>query len=207
LFGSQAYLQAPLTFDRDTVGSYLADAMVGIAGRETAIGDAIGLAVKRLREAPEGRAVLVLLTDGANTAGAVSPRKAADLAAEAGLRIHTIGVGAQSMQVRGLLGRRTINPSADLDEATLKYIADTTGGRYFRAYDREGLEEVYRRLDALEPAGGSSRVVRPTTELYPWPLGVALLMSFGLALGATGPSLPRRRPSTLQDSDAHGQPG
>ena len=127
LFGSQAYLQAPLTFDHVTLRHFLEEAVIGVAGRETAIGDAIGLAVKRLREAPGGEAVLVLLTDGQNTAGAVSPRQAAKLAAQTGLRIHTIGIGAEQMRVRGLLGTRRVNPSANLDETTLKAIAGATG--------------------------------------------------------------------------------
>ncbi len=184
LFGSQAYLQAPLTFDRTTVRHLLDQAMIGIAGRETAIGDAIGLAIKRLRQAPEGMAVLILLTDGANTAGRVPPRQAADLAAQAGLKIYTIGIGAERMRVRGLFGSRTVNPSADLDEEMLTYIADTTGGHYFRARDLEALQAVYRQIDTLEPAAGGSRVVRPITSLYPWPLGAALLLSMIFALAA-----------------------
>lgn len=183
LFGRQAYLQAPLTFDHVTVRHFLNEAVIGVAGRETAIGDAIGLGVKRLREAPGGEAVLILLTDGQNTAGAVSPRQAAELAAQTGLRIHTIGIGAERMRVRGLLGTRLVNPSADLDEATLKAIAEATGGRYFRARSREDLEAVYDRLDELEPVADESHVVRPVTALYPWPLGVALLLSLLLAVG------------------------
>ena len=181
LFGSQAYLQAPLTFDHVTVRHFLNEAVIGVAGRETAIGDAIGLGVKRLREAPGGEAVLILLTDGQNTAGAVSPRQAAELAAQTGLRIHTIGIGAEQMRVRGLLGARLVNPSADLDEATLRAIAEATGGRYFRARSREDLEDVYARLDELEPVAGDSDIVRPVTALYPWPLGMALLLSLLLA--------------------------
>jgi Ca-activated chloride channel family protein len=181
LFGTQAYLQAPLTFDHVTLRHFLEEAVIGVAGRETAIGDAIGLAVKRLREAPGGEAVLVLLTDGQNTAGVVSPRQAAKLAAQTGLRIHTIGIGAEQMQVRGLLGMRRVNPSADLDETTLRAIAEATGGRYFRARNRDDLMEVYSRLDELEPVTGDSHAVRPVTELYPWPLGFALLLSLLLA--------------------------
>jgi Ca-activated chloride channel family protein len=181
LFGTQAYLQAPLTFDHVTLRHFLDEAVIGVAGRETAIGDAIGLAVKRLREAPGGEAVLILLTDGQNTAGAVSPPQAAGLAAQTGMRIHTIGIGAERMQVRGLLGTRLVNPSADLDEATLKAIADATGGRYFRARNREDLRDVYAKLDELEPVAGDSHVVRPVTALYPWPLGLALLFSLLLA--------------------------
>lgn len=191
LFGSQAYLQSPLSFDRVTVKTLLDQAMIGIAGRETAIGDAIGLAVKRLRHAPEGRAVLILLTDGANTAGEVPPRQAAELAAQAGLRVYTIGVGADRMRVRGLFGSQTVNPSSGLDESTLRAIAETTGGSYFRARDREGLTEIYQRLDQLEPVEEGSREVHPVTSLYPWPLGAALLITLIWGLVALSPPLKR----------------
>ncbi len=182
IFGSHAYLQAPLTFDRTTVDALLAEAEIGIAGKETAIGDAIGLAVKRLRSLPEGKAALVLLTDGANTAGQVPPRQAADLAALAGLKIYTIGVGADRIRVRGLLSSRMVNPSADLDEETLQYIASATGGKYFRAKDAEGLVDVYRRIDAMEPLEGDSQTVRPVTALFMWPLGAAFLLSWATAV-------------------------
>ena len=181
LFGTQAYLQSPLTFDHVTVRHFLDEAVIGVAGRETAIGDAIGLAVKRLRAAPGGEAVLVLLTDGRNTAGTVPPRQAAQLAAQSGLRIYTIGVGAGQMRVQGLLGTHLVNPSADLDEATLKAIATATGGQYFRARNRDDLEAVYARLDELEPVAGKNRVVRPVSEFYPWPLAAALVLTLLLA--------------------------
>jgi Ca-activated chloride channel family protein len=184
LFGTRAYLQSPLSFDHITVRHFLDEAVIGVAGRETAIGDAIGLAVKRLREAPGGESVLILLTDGQNTAGAVAPRQAAELAAQSGLRIYTIGIGAEQMQVRGLLGTRLVNPAADLDEATLKAIAAATGGLYFRARSREDLAAVYARLDELEPVAGRERIVRPVTALFPWPLGMALALSLLLALTA-----------------------
>ena len=138
LFGSNAYLQVPLTFDLATVERLLREAPVGIAGGKTAIGDAIGLAVKRLRERPDESRVLILLTDGANNIGEVEPLKAAELAADNDIRIHSIGVGSESLRVPGLfgiLGNRTVNPSADLDEATLQQIASATNGRYFRARD------------------------------------------------------------------------
>ncbi|MGD8589526.1 MAG: VWA domain-containing protein [Chromatiales bacterium] len=183
LFGSQAYLQAPLTFDRTTVNTLLEEAVIGIAGRETAIGDAIGMALKRLQES-EGETVLVLLTDGANTAGNVSPQKAAELAAQEGLRIHTIGVGGAPRAVRGLLGMQMVNPALDLDEETLQSIAQSTGGEYFRSTDRETLQEIYQRLDELEPVIRGSRVVRPVSELYVWPLGLGFVLSLLLALAS-----------------------
>ncbi len=178
LFGTYAYLQAPLTFDRVTVQTLLQEAEIGMAGPNTAIGDAIGLGIKRLKDVADGKAALVLLTDGANTAGVMPPRQAADLALQAGLRIYTVGVGAESMYVQGLLGSRKVNPSKDLDEETLQYIADTTGGQYFRARDKKDLEMIYRKLDQLEPLESGNRVVRPVKALYCWPLGTALLFSF-----------------------------
>ncbi len=174
LFGDQAYLQSPLTFDRKTVRTLLDEAVIGLAGEKTAIGDAIGLAVKRLRDNPEGQRVLILLSDGANTAGSVAPLQAADLAAKVGLKIYTIGIGADEMVIRDLLGSRKVNPSQDLDEPTMRGIADKTGGRYFRARDVRQLQEIYQLLDELEPIERDKRYYRPRTELYPWPLGAAL---------------------------------
>lgn len=177
LFGEKAYLQAPLTFDRKTVRTLLDESVIGLAGDKTAIGDAIGLAVKRLKDNPKDQRVLILLSDGANTAGSIAPLQAAELAAKAGLRIYTIGIGAEEMTIRDLLGSRTVNPSQDLDEPTMRGIAEKTGGRYFRARDVRELEGIYRLLDELEPIERDKRYYRPRTELYPWPLGAALLLS------------------------------
>lgn len=176
LFGEQAYLQTPLTFDRVTVKTLLDESAIGLAGQSTAIGDAIGLAVKRLRHQDEKSRVLVLLTDGANTAGAVQPLEAADLAAREGLKIYTIGIGADEMIVRSFFGARKINPSTDLDEKTLKAIADKTGGRYFRARDTKELEKIYDLLDKLEPVEKDVQRFRPQTALFYWPLAAALFL-------------------------------
>ncbi len=181
LFGRQAYIQAPLTFDRKTVKTLLFESAIGLAGKETAIGNAIGLAVKRLRDGNTESRVLVLLTDGANTAGEIEPVKAAELAADEGLKIYTIGIGADEMIIRSFFGSRRVNPSADLDEKTLQGIAETTGGRYFRARDTTELEKIYRAIDQLEPVEKDSQTFRPTTELYFWPLGAALMVATGLA--------------------------
>ncbi len=183
LFGRQAYLQVPLTFDRRTVQVLLAESEIGLAGKETAIGDAIGLAVKRLSAREDGSdRVLVLLTDGANTAGEVSPDRAARLAADAGLRIHTIGIGADEMIVRSLLGTRRVNPSAELDEAALTRIATLTGGRYFRARDVDQLEEIYAEIDELEPVESDEAGFRPRKAVYVWPLACALMSAMLLIL-------------------------
>lgn len=182
LFGKRAYLQTPLTFDRATTRRLLDESAIGLAGKETAIGDAIGLAVKRLRDRPQDQRVLILLTDGANTAGEVAPLKAADLAAAERLRIYTIGVGADRMTVRSYFGgTRRINPSADLDEETLTRIAEKTGGRYFRARDTVGLAEIYALLDELEPVEQAQETYRPVRDLYVWPLALALLLGLTAA--------------------------
>ena len=177
LFGDKAYLQTPLSFDRETVRTLLNESAIGLAGKYTAIGDAIGLAVKRLRDKSVESRVVILLTDGANTAGEVTPLQAAELAAHEGLKIYTIGIGADRMMVRSLFGNQVVNPSRDLDEKTLTAIADATGGRYFRARNTRELNDIYRELDKLEPTEKEARVFRPTRALFPWPLGGALLIA------------------------------
>ncbi|WP_156303087.1 VWA domain-containing protein, partial [Methylogaea oryzae] len=179
LFGEKPYLQAPLTFDRKTVQTLLDESFIGMAGDATAIGDAIGLAVKRLKNNPAEQRVLILMTDGANTAGTVEPLKAAELAAGEGLKIYTVGVGADELIVRDFFGARRVNPSADLDETALKGIAEKTGGRYFRARDTQELEQIYALLDRLEPVQKDVQYFRPRSELYPWPAGLALLLAAG----------------------------
>ncbi len=185
LFGSQAYLQAPLTFDRQAVETLLDESQIGFAGEQTAIGDAIGLATKRLRKRPEASRVLILLTDGANTAGQVSPEKATEIATAEQIKIHTIGVGATEMEVSspfgGLFGRRTMNPSADLDEKMLQNIAEQTGGQYFRAYNTHELQQIYATLDQIEPIEQEAEVFNPVKSLYYWPLSVFLLFSLLIA--------------------------
>jgi Ca-activated chloride channel family protein len=197
LFGRQAYLQTPLTFDRETVKTLLYESVIGLAGKETAIGDAIGLAVKRLREVKSQESaersaektnkqlsdkILILLTDGANTAGEVEPVKAAQMAAELGLKIYTIGIGADEMLVRSFFGMRKVNPSTDLDEDSLKKIAQVTGGKYFRARDTQELEKIYQLLDELEPITKETQYFRPTSALFMWPLGLALALAAILVL-------------------------
>ncbi|HIB53859.1 MAG TPA: VWA domain-containing protein [Nitrospirales bacterium] len=183
LFGQKAYIQTPLTYDRETVRTLLMESAIGLAGRETAIGDAIGLAIKRLKKQSSSSRVLILLTDGANTAGEVKPRKAAELAAEQGLKIYTIGIGADEMVLSSLFGSRIVNPSADLDEETLMAIADRTGGRYFRAHNTQELEEIYSLLDTLEPVEHDVQMFRPRSALFYWPLGMALCLASVLVMG------------------------
>jgi Ca-activated chloride channel family protein len=185
LFGERAYLQVPLTLDRETVNVLLLEAFIGLAGEKTAIGDAITLAVRRVHEQKVnvGEQVLVLLTDGANTAGEVDPIKAAELAQQVGLRIYTIGIGAEQLEVASLIGgRRRINPSADLDEDTLTKIAGLTGGRYFRATDTASLQDIYKLVDELEPVEEPESGFRPVKSYYFVPLGVAVALVALLSL-------------------------
>jgi len=176
LFGENAYLQTPLTFDLTTVQYMLNETEIGLAGASrTAIGDGIGLSVKRLRERPEQNRVLILLTDGRNNSGELDPIEAAKLADHAGVKIYTIGVGADEVIRRSLLfGSTKFNPSAELDEKTLTQVAEITGGQYFRARSTEELKEIYAILDELEPVEDQPEVYRPIEELYYWPASIAL---------------------------------
>lgn len=175
LFGTKAYLQSPLSYDRKTIRILLNEAVTRLAGENTAIGDAIGLAVKRLKKQPQQNRVLVLLTDGANTAGSIEPLKAADLAASESIKIYTIGVGDDSVRVSGIFGMRL--RKSDLDESTLKAIASKTGGQFFRARDIAELQEIYQILDEIEPVTDENQSFRPITELYQWPLALAVILA------------------------------
>ncbi|WMJ70339.1 VWA domain-containing protein [Stenotrophomonas sp. 24(2023)] len=185
IFGDRAYTLTPLTADLASVRDQLRDSVVGLAGRETAIGDAIALAVKRLRTQPEGQRVLILLTDGVSNAGLLQPLRAAELARTEGVRIHTVAFGGDgAMRLFGL----QVQPDQDpVDEATLRRIADMTGGRFFRARDTDQLAGIYAELDRLEPTAARGPSLRPRIEWYAWPLAIALL------LGALAWLLPERR--------------
>lgn len=174
LFGSQAYLQAPLTFDLLTVKQLLTEAAVGLAGTETAIGDAIGLAVKQLRDRPQASRVLVLITDGMNNAGELTPEKAAELAANEQLKIHTIAIGSKQRIVQTAFGSAMSVYNGEIDEKALKAVAEKSGGNYFRAYDSRELADIYRHIDRLEKHEESGHTFRPIVEMYYWPLGIAL---------------------------------
>lgn len=179
LFGQRAYAVTPLTLDRNSVRDQLLDSVVGLAGQETAIGDAIALAVKRVGEredvaAKDGERVLILLTDGVNTAGAITPDRALALAKAAGIRVHTIGFGGLGGSV--FLGMQ-VPGGTQIDEATLRRVADGTGGRYFRARDTAELAGIYAELDRIEPTAEPGEVLQPRIERYVWPLAAALLLA------------------------------
>ena len=173
VFGTKAYVQAPPTFDLHAVADMITETFIGLAGEGTALGDAIALGVIRLRAMREAERVLVLLTDGSSTDGVMSVPDAARLARHHGVRVYAIGIGDPA---------RPLRRGEGLDEASLKRVAAQTGGRYFRAGDGEALGRIYRALDRFEPAVRTERRVRPTRELYRWPLGLALALALGALL-------------------------
>jgi Ca-activated chloride channel family protein len=168
LFGSRAYIQAPFTQDLTTIQSLLDQTEVGMAGKQTAIGDAIGLSIKAFDQSKAQQKMLILLTDGNDTASRVPPAHAADIAQQRGLAIYTIGVG---------------NPDAAgenrVDLETLRTVAATTGGAFFRAENGEDLERIYADIERLAPVKLQTETWRPKLPLHQWPLGAAVLL--GLA--------------------------
>lgn len=177
LFGTNAYLQTPLTFDLKTVKQLLHESAVGLAGNETDIGDAIGLAVKQMRESPSASKVLILLTDGNNNTGELTPKKAAEIAAHAQLKVHTVAIGSNEMMIQTFFGPQKINPSAEIDEKTLQEVAEKTGGQYFRAYNAAELVNIYDHINRLEVIERDFKTYRPIDELYFWPLLIALFIA------------------------------
>jgi Ca-activated chloride channel family protein len=188
LFADHAYLQAPLTLDRRSVATFLDDAQIGLVGKQTAIGEAIALAVKRFDKVDESNRVLILLTDGSNNAGNIDPEVAAQIAAKRNVTIYTIGVGAEMLERRTIFGKERINPSMDLDEEQLKKLASITKGRYFRARNSEELNSIYQEIDKLEPVSRDQLSYRPKSELFYWPLLMSLLISFLISLQQQWPN-------------------
>ena len=188
-FADDAYMQTPMTFDRETVQQMLDESVLGLVGKKTAIGDAIALAVKRFDQKQKSNRVLVLVTDGQNTAGKITPEQALEVAIAKKVTIYTIGIGADVMLERSLFGTRKVNPSSELDEKTLTNIAEQTGGQYFRARDSESMAEIYRLLDQLEPIEQEQQQMRPLTALFYWPLSLALLLAFSYLLWLSRPKV------------------
>lgn len=173
LFADAAYQQTPLTFDLLTVQQMLDEAVHGLVGQRTSIGEAVGLAVKRFNTYESSNKVLILLSDGANTSGNIQPLEALELAKAAGVKIYTVGVGAEELLQQGIFGPQIVNPSSDLDEKLLTELATSTGGRYFRAKDPQQLAEIYQLLDQLEPIARDPQTFRPQQSLLHWPLLLA----------------------------------
>lgn len=187
LFGTYAYLYAPLTLDRNTVKELLEYAPLTVAGGKTAIGDAIAQAIRHLRNRPKSNRVLILLTDGSNNVGVITPLKAAELANQENIVIYTVGIGSEAqLKNQGLfnfsLDSLLLSPSTDLDEKTLKKIAKITNGKYFRARNTEELNAIYEQLDKLEPVEHDSQTYRVAKEMYFLPLAVGVFFSMLLAI-------------------------
>jgi len=188
VFGTGAYPQAPLTLDHASLEVLLDEVGSGMAGPNTALGDAIGLTIKLLEKAKEQEKVLILLTDGNDTGSAITPAHAAQLAKEHGIVVHTIGIG--DPQATG---------EAKVDLQTLQAIAQTTGGRFFRADDRQALQAVYTTLDKITPHKVKTFSHQPKRDLFWWPLGAALLLLLAShALAALFGRFSRSRASHLQ---------
>ena len=174
LFGQQAFMITPLTLDRANVRYQLETSVVGLAGLDTAIGDALGLAVKRLRDRPQNQRIVLLLTDGVNSAGELSPDRATELAVELGVKVYTVGFGGDSDP--GMFGFSFGSGGAEIDEAALQKMAESTGGRYFRARDVGELAGIYQALDQLEPIELEAPQRQHQRPLYHYPLALALLL-------------------------------
>lgn len=173
VFGSQAHVQAPLTFDLETVARLMHETRIGFAGQRTAIGDAIGLVIKRLADNPVEHRTLILLTDGTSNAGTMDPLQASRLAAGQDIVIHTIAFGSEQVSRGGFFGfRRQL--SDEIDEETLQSIADTTGGRFFRARNHEELAQIYNTLDQLARREQEGALLRPKKALFYLPLAISM---------------------------------
>jgi Ca-activated chloride channel family protein len=187
IFGSQAFVLSPLSVDRLAVRQLLDGVVPSIAGQGTALGDAIALGAKKLRERPEGSRVMILIADGDNSAGGFAPLEAAGLARAFGARIYVIGVGSKEESIP-ILEEGTIVYREDLtmDEDTLQRIADISGGAYFRATDTRALEEISQRINQLEKTEAEARTAFLPTPLYRIPLAVGLVALLGIGLFPEG---------------------
>lgn len=176
VFAESAYVAAPPSFDTGVVRQAVEDATVGFVGRATAIGDGLGLALKRLKDSTSPARIVVLLSDGANNAGKVEPLAASALARELGIRVHTIALGSE-------IGREATPISLQVDTRALAAIAQTSGGKAFRVASTDDLRRVYEEIDAIE--GGEQRAPPAFVplELWPWPAAAALLAAFLLLQG------------------------
>lgn len=179
VFGSQAYTQCPLTLDHDIVNSFLQKLTPGMAGDSTSIGSGMAAAINRLRKSQAKSKIVILLTDGRNNSGALSPRKAAEIAHTLGIRVYTIGAGGRGRApfiIDGPFGKQVAYDDVDIDEETLQEIAKTTGAAYFRAEDRDTLAQIYERIDSMEKAPVQLPTYLETQELFFWFLIPALLL-------------------------------
>ncbi len=166
LFGSAACVQVPFTDDLEVVRELLDEAQIRMLGPKTMLGDAIGLAINLFERSEVDERVLIVLTDGNDTGSLVPPERAAEIARDNGVAVHTIAIGDPTA-----MGEQA------LDEKTLENIASTTGGGYFHANDRQELEAIYDHLDEINPRQVETQSYRPLTDLYDWPLAAGMLIT------------------------------
>lgn len=182
LFGESAYLQAPLTHDTGQLIKMLGNAVPGMAGPSTSIGDAIGVAVKNLKDKDDNNRILILLTDGEDTASTIPPLEAAKIAAKYGIRIYTIGIGRRGQVPFPDEFGRIHMVEIGMDEELLQAIAANTGGVYFKAETDSTLEKVYAKIDELEKIDLDIRQYQIRTALFRYPLAIAMLAFLLLAI-------------------------
>lgn len=188
VFGGRAFLQAPLTLDHTFVSDVVGMLHPGIAGDGTAIGDGLGVSLKRIRDLPAGTRTIVLMTDGANNAGSLDPLQAAEIAKEVGIKIHTIGIGSKEISQSGVLGG-FLGAPAEFDEETLKKIATTSNGTYFNIQSTQALRDVYEEIDALDESELKDASDRVVHEYYPqWAL-ISLFFLLSYLVFHQGPLL------------------
>ncbi len=179
VFGNEAYTQCPLTLDHDILHSFLNKLQIGVAGDSTAIGSAIGISVKRLKDLESKSKVIILLTDGRNNSGNITPFQAAEIAKTYGIKIYTVGVGTQGQAPFPMstpFGQKMLMQRVAIDEDSLKKIAEQTGGRYFRATDSDSLKQIYAQIDSLEKSEVKWIDHSEYRELFPLFLIPALLL-------------------------------
>jgi len=195
VFGTEAFTQCPLTLDHGIVATFLERLEIGMAGEATAIGSAIGTAVKRLKESGAKSKVVILLTDGRSNAGSLSPRKAAEVAKTFGIKIYTIGAGTRGKApfvVDSFFGKQVVYEDVEIDEATLREVAGITGGAYYRAEDRDALAAIYDAIDELEKTEITMHSYMEYNERFRWFVipALALLLIEVLLLGTRFRKLP-----------------
>ncbi|MGN0919339.1 MAG: VWA domain-containing protein [Alphaproteobacteria bacterium] len=175
IFGSEAYIYAPLSPDIKTLRELNSEIGIGIAGTQTAIGEALALATQNSASVPAESRIVILMSDGYANAGSVTVDEGLKLAQNQGVKVYTVGIGSSAKMVQDFFGIIEVNPSLDLDEETLKKIADETGGKYFRAKTTKDLAEIYALINQLEPVEQAAHFIKPRKELFYVPLLMGML--------------------------------
>ena len=175
IFGSEAYVYAPLSPDTKTLQELNSEIGIGIAGTQTAIGEALALATQNSASVPAESRIVILMSDGYQNAGSVEVDEGLKLAKNQGVKVYTVGIGSTAKLVQDFFGTIQVNPSLDLDEATLQKIAQETGGKYFRAKTTKELSEIYSEINKLEPISQNAIFIQPRKELFYLPLILGMI--------------------------------